>query len=120
MKSKKAKLRAKADHLWTEIILCREPFCEVCREPSKQAHHFFPKNLYPQLRYDLQNGIGLCMRCHFFHHHRGEPSIHATILNHRGPKWFQRLKKKSKKKFKPSFQNTAYYEKVINQLNAQS
>lgn len=113
--NKKRRLANEADKLWKEIILSRNPFCESCGKPSRQAHHFFGRNLYLALRYEIENGCGLCMKCHFFHHHRGDPTIHQTIIKNRGLKWYNRLKKLSHIKL-ASYQTIPYYEKIINQL----
>ena len=94
MRAKKRLIKEKdKDWFWE----CLELNCEVCGEPSIQVHHFFPKSLYPELRHDLQNGISLCMGCHFKHHHRGDPMIHQTIIEKRGKKWLNNLKSKIKK-----------------------
>ncbi|CAG9609341.1 HNH endonuclease [Pseudoneobacillus rhizosphaerae] len=42
---------------------CKMPYCE---SPSRDiaAHHIFPKKLYPDKKFDVQNGITLCRKCH--------------------------------------------------------
>jgi len=113
------RLRRIADKLFYEIIIKLHPICEGCNknEKSQQAHHFFPKGLYPHLRYCIDNGIGLSMACHFKQKHLGDPIIIQNIIKKRGLKWYENLKRKSFKKPKPSFQNIVYYEKIIQKLN---
>lgn len=112
-KTSKQKLRSQADKLW--YLKCLDPQCEVCGCASIQVHHFFPKHLYPELRYDLENGVNLCISCHFKHHHLGDPKIHQTIIKNRGNKWYDNLLAKSKIR-KSSFQTVAYYQAKIKEL----
>ena len=51
---------------WGKVILRRYPDCFICRgSPSRHAHHLFPRSRYLHLHYDLRNGIGLCIKCHY-------------------------------------------------------
>ncbi len=39
--------------------------CALCGERrGLHAHHVIPKSIAPELRYDINNGIALCQRCH--------------------------------------------------------
>jgi 5-methylcytosine-specific restriction endonuclease McrA len=98
-KSKKSKLTSEADNLWYRKYL--KEFCEVCGKPASQLHHFFPKGLYPSLRYHPENGISLCVGCHFSHHMKGDPLIHQRIIETRGDGWYLLLKRESQNKIKP-------------------
>jgi 5-methylcytosine-specific restriction endonuclease McrA len=48
---------------WSERVLERDKVC-VCGSPAEEAHHIYPKALYPELRTLRENGIGLCKACH--------------------------------------------------------
>ena len=50
---------------WSEIIHkdCDET-CQVCFAPSQEAHHILHKSKYPQLAFNRNNGIALCLKCH--------------------------------------------------------
>ena len=111
--NKKAKLRKEADNLWFRYNL--KPKCEVCGNKSQQVHHFFPKGQFGHLRYDNDNAISICNACHFAHHHKGDPTIHAKIIEKRGKEWFNKLKNKSRKS-PSSYQTIGYYQEVINKL----
>jgi len=117
-KSKKKRLRGQCDRLWYEVCIKKYGNqCDVCGGKARiQVHHFFPKGLYGILRYDLDNGISLCMGCHFKHHTCGDPTIHQTIVAKRGQKWYNDLKEKSKSK-ESSYQTIKYYENTIIKLN---
>ena len=110
------RLRKIADKLWKELVIRDYTYCEVCGvEPVQTGHHFFPKGLFGHLRYDLQNGIAIGTKCHFNHHHRGDPRIHQIIIERKGPKWYFKLLNKSRKN-PHSYQTREYYEKVIKRL----
>lgn len=114
--SKKKKLRNEADKLWYKA--CFKKWgrkCIACDNDATQVHHFFPRSLYGILRYDLDNGIPICKKCHFFHHHRGDPVIHQRIIARRGQEWYDNLKKKSKER-KASYKTIEYYEEKIEEL----
>jgi 5-methylcytosine-specific restriction endonuclease McrA len=116
MKTLKQRLRSQADKLWFEKHL--EENCEVCGcSEWLQVHHIFPKGLYASLRYDDDNASTLCRKCHFRHHHLGDPTIHQAIIENRGQKWYNRLKKKSRI-CKSSFLTIKYYEDAIKDLSA--
>jgi 5-methylcytosine-specific restriction endonuclease McrA len=86
----------KCDKLWYRLLLKEE--CEVCGKRANQVHHFFPKGSYPNLRYNLKNGISICPGCHLKHHLSGDPTIHQTIIERRGKKWYNPLLLEAKKK----------------------
>jgi len=47
-----------------------------------QAHHIFPKSKFPELAYDLKNGICLCMNCHMHIVHSGNSFRDIQQLEH--------------------------------------
>lgn len=68
--------------------------CEAkCGRMFQVMHHPIPKSLSARLRYDECNLVFLCNPCHFAHHRRGDPKIHATIIKSRGDKWYANLEK---------------------------
>ncbi len=109
----KANLRRKADKLWFQRLL--KPSCELCGGRAVQVHHFFPKGQFGHLRYDLENGISLCMGCHFRLHHQ-DPTTQQDIIKARGIEWYETLKGKSR--LTPnSYQKISFYKNVIEKLN---
>jgi len=99
-------LRRKADRLMQQRP---KPPCENCGKPGTVFHHFFPKSVSANLRYNDSNLICLCQGCHL-RHHCGDPTIHATILRKRGQKWYDELMKEKVKIIKV---NKEYYKKII-------
>ena len=60
-------------HEYSQLIIsARGNTCEMCGadcDPSVYAmrpevHHVKPKSKYPELQYDLNNGVVLCHKCH--------------------------------------------------------
>jgi len=96
MRTKKQLLRSQADRAWFVGVFREWGNTCICGEPAVQAHHFYPKGLYPALRYDLDNGIPICLRCHFLHHTRHDPSIGLLITANRGKKWLAGLEKRKR------------------------
>ena len=114
MKSKKQKLRSEADRLWYHR--CLKDKCEICGQRAVQCHHFFYKGSYGHLRYDLNNGISLCQKCHFILHHRDPKLITDKIIEKRGMKWYQTLKAKAQNHSKRSYQTIGWYYDIIEDL----
>jgi 5-methylcytosine-specific restriction endonuclease McrA len=83
---------------WSLLVRLRDDFtCHVCGEECKetsQAHHIYPKSIYPEKVFDLNNGITVCQAHH-------QPLVHAQWKSWR--KWtdfFKRpLRRKANKKF---------------------
>jgi len=64
--STKKSLKKKMDALWSKIIRSRGS-CEVCGTACQNAHHIIGRVNY-NLRWDLRNGVALCVGCHFKAH----------------------------------------------------
>ena len=65
--------------LWRKTIWLRDKY--TCKDCGKQyigivAHHIKPFADYPELRFDINNGITLCRSCHL--------KLHQSIKNQKG------------------------------------
>jgi 5-methylcytosine-specific restriction endonuclease McrA len=107
------KIEKKADNLWRDTILKSVDYkCEVCGGVANQVHHYFPKGQNGHLRYCWANGVPICPSCHVKHHRTYNPSIHATVANKRGRKWYEKLNDKAR--LKPtSFKNLKWYQEQL-------
>jgi hypothetical protein len=57
-------LKAKCDALWSKCVRTRQRVCQLCgSDYHLQAHHIQPRK-HMATRYDLDNGLCLCSRCH--------------------------------------------------------
>lgn len=114
-KPSKKYLKNKADKLWFNKH--QEENCEVCGcSECLQVHHFYYKSSYSHLRYDDDNAITLCRKCHFKLHFRDPKEIEQEIIKNRGKKWFNRLTKRANKRPPPSYLTIEYYLDVIKEL----
>ena len=53
-------------HTWSLSVRKRDNhICQNCGKPAKEAHHIFPKSKYPGLALNINNGISLCLFCHW-------------------------------------------------------
>lgn len=71
-KTKKSKAKDTAKYKAFRIeVLNRDLFtCVSCGEVGGylEVHHLMPKKEYPDLIYDIDNGVTLCLECHFDSH----------------------------------------------------
>ena len=52
-------------HAWARDVKKRDRRCKACgTKKNLEAHHIYPKSLYPKRKYDLDNGVALCRNCH--------------------------------------------------------
>jgi len=81
----------KLDKEWSLKVRERYKFkCQVCGSirHSNNAHHIIPKHASKELRYDIRNGICLCIHCHKF----GPRAAHQNAL------WFNKWMRRNKYK----------------------
>lgn len=103
------RIRAKADRLLQEVAT-KNGYCESCgTRDNICGHHFTPKSLSNNLRYDLMNIIVLCRGCHF-KHHNGDPQIYENFTKNKSVGWFDYIKENRDKLVKPTL--TWYKEKI--------
>ncbi len=92
MKKKEIK---KLDTLWSKLVKERAGHrCEVCGNSAGRlnSHHIISKGVSPRaLRWDLDNGICVCFRCHVWFH--GNPVDSGRwLIEKKGKAWWDLLK----------------------------
>lgn len=101
--------RSQADKIWFSILYLKHPYCEACSKPTNQIHHYFAKGSCGHLRYDLDNGVGLCMHCHSLLHFKDAKLIESQVIEKRGQEWHDKLLKKARKR-PSSFSNVKWFK----------
>jgi len=55
--------------IWRVKVIRRDKRCRICGEiRDRQAHHINHATYFPQLRFEVENGVTLCKRCHIQFH----------------------------------------------------
>ena len=113
----KKKLRKEADDLWK--LACLKKYgdrCELCgRAFGITAHHFYYKGSVGHLRYEINNGVILCAPCHCKLHFQDPKLVESLIIDKRGRRWYNKLKKKAEEKHY-SYQTIGWYREHIKNL----
>ena len=55
---------------WRIKVLTRDNFtCKLCGyKPARIAHHISSRNYYPNIKWDIENGLTVCDKCHQTYH----------------------------------------------------
>jgi len=68
---RKSRLSRKLLREWSQQVRVRDNYiCQQCGNEGLFAHHIKPKKEYPELAFELCNGITLCNICHGKVHNR--------------------------------------------------
>lgn len=85
---------SKEDKYWSQAVkILANNKCEYCNHPAENSHHFYSRK-YKGIRYDVNNGFSLCVKHHFFAHHRPADFV-AWAIAKRGELWHKMLRDKS-------------------------
>jgi len=94
------------DNLWRyKVYELAEYKCEYCgKEGQLNAHHIFSRSNY-SVRWDIDNGICLCVAHHIFGNlsfHKSPAEMIEWIKNKRGEQWYNDLLIKVRRSIKPN------------------
>jgi len=100
-KQTKKALKKKVDELWAEVIKIKANHkCEYCgKESYLNSHHIFSRSNH-STRWDIDNGVCLCVGHHVFSSkfsaHKAPAEFIEWIKDYRGEEWYNRLRVKAK------------------------
>ena len=101
-KDNRKKLILQADKLWATIIKERDGKCIYCgSDINLNAHHIFTKGRHGNLRWNIDNGITLCAKCHTFGVHINPAPYMLKIIEHVGQETMNKLREAAKVKAAP-------------------
>ena len=97
------------DNLWREAIHKRADYkCEYCGKKSTlNAHHIFSRSNY-FLRWNLDNGIALCVAHHIFGNfsaHKSPIEFVEWLKEKRGVEWYENLRQGARKTVENMFEH---------------
>ena len=120
---KKNKLEKEANELWKQLALKKWGYvCVACGEPADCFHHFVLKSRSVLLRFNVDNAIPICRKCHYNIHHSYDPLVrHETIEAikiAKGEKWCAWIDMMRPKKLEGTY-GIHYLENLIVELKKQ-
>jgi len=109
------KLKKETEKLWKLVVLRNyQGRCYVCGSKFMvDPHHFVPKRISLNLRYNPENGVALCRKCHTALHWKSDPMISLIIAFKKGKDWVKYLEREKNKKVIP---NKEWYQEQIRKL----
>ena len=101
-KPNRKKLILEADKLWSSIIRARDGKCIYCGSKIHlNAHHIFSKARHGNLRWNTDNGITLCAKCHIYGVHVNPAPYILRIIEHVGNDIMEKLREQAQTKPAP-------------------
>ena len=87
-------LEKQCRELWSKCVRARQRACRICgSDRALQGHHIRSVS-HLSTRFDLQNGLCVCSRCHLNQKFRPE-KFQDMVIDVIGDKEYQRMKRKS-------------------------
>jgi len=57
--------------IWRVLVIRRDKVCIICgSRKHRQAHHLDHASYFPAKRFDKDNGVCLCSKCHSIFHNK--------------------------------------------------
>lgn len=68
--------RTREYRVWRVQVVRRDKVCQVCgSRQHREAHHMNSASYFPDERYDVDNGVVLCKKCHSQFHNNYKKSF---------------------------------------------
>jgi 5-methylcytosine-specific restriction endonuclease McrA len=70
---------------WRVLVIRRDKVCDVCGSRQRRhAHHLNSGAYHPKERFDVDNGVTLCSKCHSNYHNNFNRSyrVKTTLYNY--------------------------------------
>ena len=101
-KPNRRRLILQADKLWADLIKARDGKCIYCGSKIHlNAHHIFTKGRHSNLRWNTDNGITLCAKCHIYGVHVNPAPYMLQIIEHVGMETMEKLREQAQTKPAP-------------------
>ena len=115
-KQSRKRLIAIADKLWADLIKARDGKCIYCGSSiNLNAHHIFTKGRHGNLRWNIDNGVTLCAKCHTYGVHINPAPYMLKIIEYVGMGTMDKLREAAK--FKAAPVRSDDIQAVIDKLN---
>ena len=111
-RTKEPDLKKEGDKLYQELGRKVYSRCLVCGGDYSCLHHFVKKSQSTALRYDLENGIPICVNCHCSIHQGLNDTVVARITLINGKEWLDSLEKKKREGAGLYYGKAWYREKI--------
>lgn len=95
-KENKKAIQKKCDRIYQEIGQMINDACLICGGEYSCLHHWVRKSQSTALRYDLENGIPICIKCHCKIHTGQDNMTAGRIIIIKGNEWFENLERKKR------------------------
>ena len=105
--------RKTCDRLMQEVGRKRYPVSLISGQPTQVMHHFVPKSVSSNLRYDFDNLIPLTNAEHCRLHQSPDPTTEQMIRTLKGDIWWHKLRTRKQQIIKV---NVEYYKQVKDAL----
>ena len=112
--SKIKKTRKETDDKWQEKCMGEGGYCGVCKANlANTCHHIIAKSISNRLRYELFNGIKICMGCHIAIHSSADPEVFRKLDEALGK---ERIKKLEELRREGVRTNLEWYQNNLERL----
>lgn len=70
--------------------------CLLCSRELGPVHHFYSRSQYPDLAWEVENGVQLCQDCHTKIEHgnknHNQKYYKKKVIKRRGFEWYEKLR----------------------------